>query len=625
MSRAARALWVLVVLGLAAYVILTVWLALSGIFFPYQLDYGEGIVLWFAHEVAHGQPIYNTLPGLVTSNYPPVFIVLAAALQPLFGDTYTWGRFLNLAATLVSAACVYNLTASHWPRRSAIPYSALASALFLASTFIYHWAPLLRIDLMGLAFTLLAVVILRRREARRADLTRAAALFAAVVMFLLALYTKHSLFFAPAAAALALFLRDRRAGLVFSAALLLAGGAVFAALELVTGGGWSFGLVSANATVWSPGIFVGLIASFVATYAVVLVLAAWGWMARVRALRQVHRPPGVLELYAIAALASLALAGREGAWENYFLEAVAIACVFAPPGLARLAELVPSRGWLVPFVLLLQLGLFWREHDPRIALSLFDQSRAGNEHVGPLVRAATGPILSEDMGLLVTNGKPVVYYTFPYSTLARAGRYDQRWELDNLRAGTFPLVILMQGTRTDVDRFGNFTRGFISALDYGYAVTAADVRYQVYAPAPLQAFAPRASFGDLFELVGWSLARTSASEPVTTLKPGDDLTLTVLWQAARVPPTRYTTFAHLEAAGGTILAQDDHEPLAGAYPTARWAQGEMVRDTYRLRVGATLPPGPSHLTVGWYDTATQDRLGADNDQDVLGLQTFPAR
>ncbi|RIK29634.1 MAG: hypothetical protein DCC52_07175, partial [Chloroflexi bacterium] len=88
------------------------------------------------------------------------------------------------------------------------------------------------------------------------------------------------------------------------------------------------------------------------------------------------------------------------------------------------------------------------------------------------------------MGLLATNDKPVIYYTFPYSTLARAGKWDQHWEIENLRAGKFAYVILRQGTAADVDHFGNFTRAFLSALHYGYAVESQDALYQVYAPAP---------------------------------------------------------------------------------------------------------------------------------------------
>lgn len=614
MGKVPRFIWLLVGATTALYVALTLWLSLSAIFFPYTLDYGEGDVFWFTHKLALGQNIYTPLggPPFDTANYPPVAMLLTATMYPLFGDTLTFGRWLSLAAAgIVAAFIVRFVRAETGNGRVAL----LAAGLFLGSTFLYHWMPLYRVDLVGLAFTFAGVFWVWRWETRGG--TQEAGLkFSldwrlglAVASFLLALYTKHSLFFAPAAASLALFLRDRRTAVLFVLVLGGAGGLIFAVLELLTQGGWSFGILALNATVWTPRVFAPLLQSFVTTYLILLGLAVWGWWARVR-----ERKWGVLEIYAVASLCSIALAGREGAWENYFLEPIAMVCVFAGFALAALLR-VTRWNWVLPVLLLGQLALFWSEHDPRTAQKLFDDVRTGNERVAPLVQNAKGTVIAEDMGLLWGNGKPVEYYSFVYSTLARAGRYDQKWETENLRAGTFPLVILNRATRQDVDRYGNFTRAFVSALDFGYAVASEDARYVVYEPAALENLGPRADFGDQFELVGWSL------EP-DKLRAGGELGLTIVWRALQSPGARYTTFAHLETRDGFKLAQDDHEPLGGSYPTTQWQGDEMVRDVYRLRLPASIKPGEYILRVGWYDTATQDRLSVNGEADVVELETL---
>lgn len=611
-SAFARALFWIVALGLGGYAALTVWLAWSGIFFPYQLDYGEGIVLWFARQLARGQAIYFPLGApYATSNYPPVYLLLTALGDGWFGASYVWGRFLNFAATLLVTALIIRIVRGETRAWGA---AWIAGLWFFGSTFVYHWAPLLRIDMLGIAFALAGIVCVWRWERGGA---RARWLLAAAGIFLLlALYTKHSLVFAPLAATSAIFLRDKRAGILFALSLLGVGGVIFLALELWTRGGWSFGLLAANATVWTARVFAPLVFDFVVTYAALLILGAVSWSQRVwRAWRaRAPRKIGVLELYAAAALCSVSLAGREGAWENYFFEALALTCVFAGITLAQWLTL-PRARWLAYALLLAQLALFWRDHDPRIAQRLFDETRAANERITPLLRATRGAVISEDMGLLVTNDKPVLYYTFPYSTLARAGKWDQHWEIENLRAGAFSLVVLMQGTRADVDHFGNFTRAFMSALDYGYAVTTQDARYQVYAPAPLRFFEPRATFGDLFELVGWDVT------PLT-LRADQDLEVTLLWRALRKPPMRYTGFVHLEDAHGAVLAQDDHEPKQGAYPTPLWASAEMARDTFHLKIPASLAPGEYVLRVGWYETDSQDRLSLPDGADFVELKKF---
>lgn len=627
MKNLTRVLWALTAVGVAGYVALTMWLALSALVFPYTVDYGEGAMLWFARKLAAGHSIYTTLPGppFDSSNYPPVATLLTVLGDLVVRNTLVVGRGLNLIAALVVTALIARLVRVETRDMRA---ALLAAGLFVGSTFVYHWTPLYRVDLIGLAFAFGGVFFVWRWErgltGRSERSTFDANLMAALVLFLLALYTKHSLFFAPIAAVAAIFLRDRRMAILWGILLGAIGGAVFVAMELATRGGWSFGLVALNATVWTPRVFVPLLSSFVLTYAVLLLYAVYGWWQRAApflgGLRARTFSPragfGVLELYAVLAALSIALAGREGAWENYFLEIIAIVCVFAGLAIASLAA-QPRREWIVPALLLVQLGLFWNEHDPRLAQKLFDDVRAGNESLAPLLRATTGTLIAEDMGLLWVNEQPIIYYSFPYSTLARAGRYDQTWEIENLRAGNFPLVILNRGTRTDIDHFGNFTRAFASALDYGYAVSQENTQFSVYAPAPLEHFEPSARFGDTFELVGWAL------DP-DELTGGEELTLTVLWRATQRPPARYTAFAHLEDANGKI-AQDDHEPLGGKYPTDRWAEGEMVRDTFRLRLPASIAPGEYVLRLGWYDTLTQDRLNMTDDGDALDLTRWTVR
>lgn len=623
-----RALWLAVASGIAIYAALTVWLVMSSMFFPYQLDYGEGIVLWFTRQLALGQPIYKGMEGApyVSSNYPPLAMLLLAPFYPLFGDSYVMGRWLSFAALLVTTAFIVRFVRGATRRWRA---GLLGALLFFGSTFVYHWSPLFRVDLLGLAFTLAGVFFVWRweqeaegrswkagGERRIFDVGQSSRIVLgwAWLFFLAALYTKHSLVFAPIAAGAAIFWRAQRAGIVFAVALSAIGGTIFLILEIITRGGWSFGLFTSNATVWTMRVFAPLMQSFVQTYAVLLALAAWAWLGRLRRLRARRRPMGVLELYAVAALVSLALAGREGAWENYFLEAITMVCVFAGIAIAQWEDAAMHHRWALPLLLLVQLGLFWNDHDPRIAMRLLDEVRVGSERIAPLVRAAQGTVISEDMGLLVTTGKPVEYYTFPYSTLARAGRWDQHWELENLRAGKFPLVILLRGTREDVDHLGNFTRAFVSALDYGYALTIDEARYQVYTPAPLQFLAPRANFDDRFELVGWSLTPAD-------LVPGSTMQLTIVWRALQPMRARYTTFVHLEDESGRVVAQDDHEPRGGLYPTTRWAQGEMVRETYRLRVPSALN-GRYFLRVGWYESTTQERLGQKNGEDFVQLREF---
>jgi hypothetical protein len=246
---------------------------------------------------------------------------------------------------------------------------------------------------------------------------------------------------------------------------------------------------------------------------------------------------------------------------------------------------------------------------------LVAQGAPANAQLAALLARTAGPIISEDMGALVTSGKPVVYYTFQYSSLARSGKWDQSWELTGLREGTFPLVVLESGTREDVDHYRRFTRDFVSSLDRYYALVREMGPYEIYTPAPaLQIQA--AEFGPI-RMVGWTVVPYS--------RELGGIPVSIVWQADHPMDFSYTAFVHLERGDGSKVAQADSPPHEGAYPTTRWAVGEYVREQYLLRLPGALPPGNYALRVGWYDPSTGDRLtvpGSKDDSVLLQISNL---
>jgi hypothetical protein len=84
----------------------------------------------------------------------------------------------------------------------------------------------------------------------------------------------------------------------------------------------------------------------------------------------------------------------------------------------------------------------------------------------------------------------------------------------------------------------------------------------------------------------------------------NEIIVTIYWQAVAPLAADYSTAAHLVAADPPasetdILAQADKaHPVDGWYPTSRWQEGEIVRDTYLLAV----PEGsaPAAIRVAMY-------------------------
>jgi hypothetical protein len=592
------ALWALALAGLGYLAGLTLWLGISGLGFPYQLDYGEGIQLHFVSEWAKGHPIYRTLYSYpyITANYAPLTLLLALALTPLLGVTYAAGRIWTLLAILSLA-----ITLVAWIRQSGGRWlvAAVTALLFVGSPYIYHWAPLFRMDILGLALTVAGIyAVWRSVESRRPHL-----LWLAAVLFVAALYAKQSFVFAPAAAiAYLFFFVDRRRALEVVAIMGLLGGGLFVLIDRFTGGGFWQSMVVSNVNPFLWPEFWQQLGAFARTFAVLGLLTAWYLVDKFVLDRSLplQKKVNPLDLYLIAALASLVLAGKAGSWENYFFEALFVLALYSGLALNRLGQMgQPGLHLLVPVLVLIQISLMW--YTPRAAERYMQLTRESNEAMAPILARTPDPIISEDTGLLVSNGKTVDYHSFEYSQLARAGRWDQAWVLDQLRQRRLSMVILETGTRLDVDHYQRFTREFMSELDLNYAHTGTVGKYELYEPDPLQ-HQRRAEFSDQLALVGWSL------HAPPEVNPGDTISLTVVWQAQQSLQADYTAFAHLVDEQSQGWAGDDHAPYDGIYPTSSWGAGEMVRDSFTLTVPPDAPAGLYNIQVGWYEPTTQQRL-----------------
>ncbi len=107
--------------------------------------------------------------------------------------------------------------------------------------------------------------------------------------------------------------------------------------------------------------------------------------------------------------------------------------------------------------------------------------------------------------------------------------------------------------------------------------------------------------GDGVHLRGYNLYALSA-------RPGDQLPLTLYWQADGPTDLSYTVFVHFVGPGGLLYGQSDHPPAGGTAPTHTWAPGQVVIDEVVLPVLADAPSGTYRIVVGLYNAVSGERL-----------------
>jgi hypothetical protein len=124
-----------------------------------------------------------------------------------------------------------------------------------------------------------------------------------------------------------------------------------------------------------------------------------------------------------------------------------------------------------------------------------------------------------------------------------------------------------------------------------------------------------ANLGRQINLLGYNIE--------SGFRPGDEIHLTLFWQALQDMEKDYTVFAHLIDEGGHIWGQKDNPPVDGFYPTTQWEKGETVRDQYNLVISPSAPPGEYWIEVGMYLAETGERLEVRGEEGPLPENRIP--
>jgi hypothetical protein len=111
------------------------------------------------------------------------------------------------------------------------------------------------------------------------------------------------------------------------------------------------------------------------------------------------------------------------------------------------------------------------------------------------------------------------------------------------------------------------------------------------------------------ELRGWLLAGAA--------RPGNTLDIRLIWHALGRQNRNWTVFIHLVDSNEQIVAQDDAQPQAGAFPMKQWVAGDWIEDHHALALPTGVPPGSYALRVGLFDPHTRRRAAVFDQKGKL--------
>jgi 4-amino-4-deoxy-L-arabinose transferase-like glycosyltransferase len=465
---------------------------------PYEIEYGEGIVLQNAINIAHGRTLYNdfhTYPYVVAT-YPPVYPLLSSIGIRLFGPSFEFGRGISVLATLATALLIWLIMRRSVRARWAGPAAAV---IFLAAPIICWWGTVMRVDMMAV-FLGVAGLYCVIRGGRW--------LIGAAALMTLAIYTRQSEV-SPLAAGVVylLWIGQRRNAILLGAGCVAAVLALFAVLQM-TSHGWFFQhIVVANRNFWDLKNLASLWRSTFLSWPFPFAAGVLGAVlalvpdrgSSVPGERSAARPVNLLVLYfAFAMLVSLT-GGKIGATVNYMVEPLAASCLMCGVAIGRLAQ--PRATWKgeaawvalwLALIASLVLPLVEPELGPRVGDRQWrsDVVRGGAAAVS-LIHQTRGDILSEDTGLLPIAGRPILLDPHKMTSMFRDGNWDQRQLLKDIERRRFDLIILrwdpIGGATDEWGTYGGYrwTIGMGRAIMANYyLVKSVGDRYPYYFLAP---------------------------------------------------------------------------------------------------------------------------------------------
>ncbi len=502
--------------ALSAALLVYLLYAANVIPFPYDYDQGEGFEVQDTVYFSRSELPYRDTESypFYSSNYPPLFHVLAAPFVWIFGPAHWYGRALGFLGSLLSAGTIGYAV---WRDGGGQRWIALLSAFaFLSSNFVYHIGPLFRQHTLMVTFETLAVVLLAgafpKRQRRRIAL--------AMLLLGCAGYTKQLAAISAAAACLWMFLRQPRRGTAWTAVFALAGGAVFAWLFIASDGQWWTQAIVANVNDFLFDQASGLFVLWFKLHGALLIPAALLLLYETYFER--------LSIYSIwfvfSALLGGVASGTWGAGDSYFVTSIAAACIlsgimfsrvanqcFAFPGrlralpvmtlcarglilipllylgYARATLKLPTDGAFAPAASLLGLeanirGNFYDSASfdvggyARIGYFLSAADWEAGAQISERIRQSDKPALSEDAGFSLAAGRDVISNPTQLRNLHLAGLFTgaeligmierQDFGLIVLRALFYPPAVLQAIDRHYIERERIHMNGFDYLLLY---------------------------------------------------------------------------------------------------------------------------------------------------------------
>ena len=121
-------------------------------------------------------------------------------------------------------------------------------------------------------------------------------------------------------------------------------------------------------------------------------------------------------------------------------------------------------------------------------------------------------------------------------------------------------------------------------------------------------------YGSKVELLAYEVERGA-------VRPGERVGITFYWRSLTEMEESLNIFIRILGREGQLIGEKESYPGGGSYPTTEWKKGEIIKDTYRIRIFPDAGvPTAAWVRVGFFNLATMREVSA---YDGIGRPVVP--
>ena len=404
--------------------------------YRWSVEYNEGYVFVVSDLLSRGHDIYHPLsePPFVVPFYTPIFYLLSALAIKLFGLSFGAGRVISAAAAFATGLIIF----FDARRQTSELFPPLIAMLFFFSIpVVYLWAPLMRVDALATAFCIGGLYFVCS--------TRRFSVMLSCILFILALYTKQNMIWAPFVAFLYLLLnRERKKAIHLFLGMLVLGSVILLICGAVWGTDFFRHVFLYNLNKPYGVNLLDQYARILREQFILIALAATWCIVSFR-----NRRIDVFPLYFVVTGISTLGFIKIGASINFFYEFAAACCLMIVPAICGFRSYLEKTAKtafvpLIPLLLLIQGGLLYHRPYENAEFIKTPQTHTDsiNETIASYLSTKESPSIAFKPEFVLFSGQEVYIDVYFFNRLATQGQWDESNFLQEIDGKLFSAIIV---------------------------------------------------------------------------------------------------------------------------------------------------------------------------------------